>query len=100
MFFPYQEAVIEEDSVRTGWPCCRSGTLVLRAEIDRGGFKQGDDVNVSLLVTNETSRDVTYIEVSLVERTLFVDVEGKTDWSRNTSENQWISLFLFFLYPC
>lgn len=78
MFALRQDVVIEEDSRTTRWPCCRSGTLVLRAEIDRGGFKQGDDINVSVLVTNETSRDVTYTEVSLVQRTLFVDVEGKT----------------------
>lgn len=90
MFAPYQDAVIEEDAIRTGWPCCRSGTLVLRAEIDRGGFKQGDDINLSLLVTNETSRDVKYTEVSLVQRTLFVAVEGKTDYSQNKAENQWL----------
>lgn len=56
---------------------------MLRAEIDRGGFQQGDDINVSVLVTNETSRDVAYTEVSLVQRTLFVGIEGKTDWSLN-----------------
>lgn len=49
---------------------------MLRAETDRGGFKQGDDINVSVLVTNETSRDVSFTEVSLVQRTLFVDVGG------------------------
>ena len=70
--------MIEEDSHTTGWPCLRSGTLILRAEIDRGGFQQGDDINVSVLVTNETASDVTYTEVSLVQRTLFVGVEGKT----------------------
>lgn len=75
--------VIEEDSHTTGWPCFKSGTLVLRAEIDRGGFQQGDDINVSVLVTNETSRDVACTEVSLVQRTLFVGIEGKTDWSLN-----------------
>ena len=56
---------------------------MLRAEIDRGGFQQGDDINVSVLVTNETSRDVACTEVSLVQRTLFVGIEGKTDWSLN-----------------
>ena len=61
----------------TGWPCFRSGTLELRAETDRSGFKQGDDINVSVLVTNETSRDVPFTEVSLVRRTLFVDIKGK-----------------------
>ena len=71
--------MIEEDSRTTGWPCCRSGTLLLRAETNRGGFKQGDDINVSVLVANETSRDVTYTEVSLIQRTLFVDVEGKIE---------------------
>ena len=52
--------------------------MVLRAELDRGGFQQGDDINVSVLVTNETSRDVACTEVSLVQRTLFVGIEGKT----------------------
>ena len=61
----------------TGWPCFRSGTLELTAETDRSGFKQGDDIHVSVLVTNETSRDVPFTEVSLVRRTLFVDIKGK-----------------------
>ena len=76
-----QDVVIEEDLHTIGWPCFRSGSLVLRAEIDRGGFQQGDDIIVSVLVTNETSRDVAYTEVSLVQRTLFVAVEGKPDCS-------------------
>lgn len=37
---------------------------------------QGDDIHVSVLVTNETPRDVIFTEVSLVQRTLFVDIEG------------------------
>jgi len=56
---------------------------MLRAEIDRGGYQQGDDINLSVLVTNETSRDVAYTEVSLVQRTLFMGIEGKTDCSLN-----------------
>lgn len=76
-----QDVVIEEDSHTIGWPCFRTGSLVLRAEIDRGGFQQGDEINVSVLVTNKTSHDVTYTEVSLVQRTLFVAVEGKPDCS-------------------
>lgn len=56
-----------------------SGTLVIRAEIDRGGFKQGDDINISVLVANETSRNVAYTEMSLIQRVLFVGVEGKTE---------------------
>ena len=61
--------------------CFRSGTLVLRAETDRGGFKQGDDIHVSVLVTNETPYNVACIEVSLVQRSLFVDIGGRLDWS-------------------
>lgn len=78
------DVVIEEDSHTTGWPCFRSGTLALRAELDRGGFQQGDDINLSVLVTNETSRDVAYTEVSLVQRTLFVGIEGGKTFSDQT----------------
>lgn len=78
------DVVIEEDSHTTGWPCFKSGTLILRAEIDRGGFQQGDDINVSVLVTNETSRDVACTEVSLVQRTLFVGIEGGKTLSDHT----------------
>jgi len=53
-----------------------SGKLELRAETERSGFKQGEDINLNLLVTNETSRDVICTEVSLVQRTVFVDIEG------------------------
>ena len=54
----------------------------MRAEIGQSGFKQGDDIHLSLLVTNETTQDVTCTEVSLVQRTLFVDIEGnfKKNW--------------------
>jgi len=78
------DVVIKEDSHTTGWPFSRSGTLELRAEIDRGGFQQGDEINVSVLVTNKTSHDVTYTEVSLVQRTLFVAVEGGKTFSDHT----------------
>ena len=54
---------------------------MLRAETDRGGFKQGDDIHVSVLVTNETPYIVACIEVSLVQRSLFVDIGGRSDWS-------------------
>lgn len=74
-----QDPVIEEDSRTLGWSCMASGTLVIRAEIDRGGFNQGDDINISVLVTNETSRNVAYTDVSLIQRVLFVGVEGKTE---------------------
>ena len=74
---------MKEESRETGWPCFRSGSLVLRGEIDRGGFKQGDDIHVSVLLTNETPHDVTYTEVSLVQRTLFVDIEGRLNRSQN-----------------
>lgn len=73
------DPVIEEDSRTLGWSCMTSGTLVIRAEIDRGGFKQGDDINISLLVANETSRDVAYTEVSLIQRALFVGVEDQSE---------------------
>lgn len=78
------DALIEEDYRATGWPCFRSGNLELRAEIDRGGFMQGDDIHVSVLVTNETPRDVIFTEVSLVQRTLFVDIEGGKTFSDQT----------------
>jgi len=71
------EAVIEHDSRETRWPCLGSGKLELRAETERSGFKQGEDINLNLLVTNETSRDVICTEVSLVQRTVFVDIEGE-----------------------
>lgn len=71
------EAVIEQDSRETRWPCFGSGKLELRAETERSGFKQGEDINLNLLVTNETSRDVICTEVSLVQRTVFVDIEGE-----------------------
>ncbi|XP_067052748.1 arrestin domain-containing protein 3-like isoform X1 [Acropora muricata] len=71
------EAVIEQDSRETRWPCLGSGKLELRAETERSGFKQGEDINLNLLVTNETSRDVICTEVSLVQRTVFVDIEGE-----------------------
>ena len=54
---------------------------MLKAETDRGGFKQGDDIHVSVLVTNETPYSVACIEVSLVQRSLFVDIGGRLDWS-------------------
>lgn len=50
--------------------------MELRAETERSGFKQGEDINLNLLVTNETSRDVICTEVSLVQRTVVVDIEG------------------------
>lgn len=78
------DALMEQDSLATGWPCFPSGTLELRAETDRGGFKQGDDIHISVLVTNETTRDVTSTEVSLVQRTLFVDIGGGKTFSDHT----------------
>lgn len=78
------DPVIEEDSRTLGWSCMTSGTLVIRAEIDRGGFKQGDDINISLLVANETSRNVAYIEVSLIQRALFLGVEGGKTFNDRT----------------
>ena len=75
LFF-FQEPLIEQGFHETGWPCFRYGRLEMRAEIGRSGFKQGDDIHMVLLITNETSRDVTCTEVSLVQRTLFVDIEG------------------------
>ena len=72
-----KEALVEEDSLSLGWPCRRSGTLLLRAEVDRGGYRQGDVINVTALVTNETSRHVAFTELSLIQRSLFVDIEGK-----------------------
>lgn len=50
--------------------------MELRAETERSGFRQGEDINLNLMVTNETSRDVICTEVSLVQRTVFVDIEG------------------------
>lgn len=83
-FEDVSDALVKEESRETGWPCFRSGSLVLRGEIDRGGFKQGDDIHVSVLLTNETPHDVTCTEVSLVQRTLFVDIEGGKTFSDHT----------------
>lgn len=71
------DPLIEQGSHETGWLCFRSGRLEMRAEIGQSGFKLGDDIHLSLLVTNETTQDVTCTEVSLVQRTLFVDIEGR-----------------------
>lgn len=78
------EALVEEEIKKTGMSCFRSGTLVLRAETDRGGFKEGDVIHVSVLVTNETPYNVACIEVSLVQRSLFVDIGGGKTFSDHT----------------
>lgn len=83
-FEDVSDPVIEEDSRTLGWSCMASGTLVIRAEIDRGGFKQGDDINISVLVANETSRNVAYTEMSLIQRVLFVGVEGGKTFNDQT----------------
>lgn len=68
--------------------------MELRAETERSGFKQGEDINLNLLVTNETSRDVICTEVSLVQRTVFVDIEGTFKEIRFDFDRLYLSLTL------
>ena len=68
--------------------------MELRAETERSGFKQGEDINLNLLVTNETSRDVMCTEVSLVQRTVFVDIEGTFKEIRFDFDRLYLSLTL------
>ena len=60
-----------------GWPCCPSGQLHTKARIGRLANCPCQDVNISGLVNNESSKTVIGFEAQLVQTVLKKEPAGK-----------------------
>ena len=62
-----QELRLKQKDRMLGWPCCPSGQLHTKASIGRAAYCPGQDVKISGLVNNESSKTVVGFEAQLVQ---------------------------------
>ena len=72
-----QELRLKQKDRMLGWPCCPSDQLHTKARIGGVAYCPGQDVKISGLVNNESSKTVIGFEAQLVQRVLYKAPEGK-----------------------
>ena len=72
-----QELRLKQKDRMSGWPCCPSGQLHTKARIGHLAYCPGQEVKISGLVNNESSKTVIRFEAQLVQTVLYKAPEGK-----------------------
>ena len=72
-----QELRLKQKDRMSGWPCCPTGQLHTKARIGRLAYCPGQEVKISGLVNNESSKTVIGFEGQLVQTVLYKAPEGK-----------------------
>ncbi|EDO35609.1 predicted protein [Nematostella vectensis] len=62
----------KQENWHVGYNCCASGSLTVTAKIDRAGFYIGDEAQVTVFLDNQSTRDVTDVEICLFQFTTYI----------------------------
>lgn len=76
MFYNQQKPIESHQIKDVGWPCCVSGDLELDLKTDKGAYCPGDVIHFLFAMENNSSRDVTYVQAALIERTVYISSDG------------------------
>lgn len=74
----FLEPRLKQEDRMLGWPCCPSGQLHTKARIGCLAYCPGQEVKISGLVNNESSKTVIGFEAQLVQTVLYKAPEATT----------------------